>query len=206
MIRVLIKEPDKEIQETLIENDYKVIQKLIGNLIEHCFSNVIVPGVVMLIHEEGKLIDLPFNFKVKDYCETIVGTAVFVRHEHQIYKSLTDEDVVAVKNWLNEQNKISVNDFTKWLDSFIQEKNFNLKKFVTITIECKECNRIYQMQYQNIIDHLKNIDDFMFQVRLRIELLRLELIHKNKKEMNQAIAKFLKKYIHFVLLESIEDK
>lgn len=71
-IMCVIKEPGKGARiEPLFANTLESFQQAVGGYIE-CVR--LAPDVVLICNEEGKLLDLPFNFQIgSDY---IVGNAV----------------------------------------------------------------------------------------------------------------------------------
>lgn len=71
-MRVVIKEPGKAAREIEIENTLERLQELVGGHIESVWF---AKNVWMLVNEEGKLRDLPFNFYVWD--DLVVGPAIF---------------------------------------------------------------------------------------------------------------------------------
>ena len=72
-IKVVIKEPGKAAREIEIENTLERLQKLVGGRIETLWF---AKNVWMIVNEEGKIRDLPFNFYLWD--DVIVGPAIFV--------------------------------------------------------------------------------------------------------------------------------
>lgn len=83
-ISVIIKEPDKRPRRVNIENSLQNLQRWVGGYIETvhlvCYDKYQRPRtIVMIVNEEGKWTDLPFNFVLQQgrFRETIVGTAIF---------------------------------------------------------------------------------------------------------------------------------
>lgn len=71
-IRVVIKKPGEAAREIEIENTLERLQELVGGHIESVWF---AKNVWMLVNEEGKIRDLPYNFYVWD--DVIVGPAIF---------------------------------------------------------------------------------------------------------------------------------
>lgn len=71
-IRVVIKQPGEAAREIEIENTKERLQELLGGYIESVWF---AKNVWMLVNEEGKIRDLPYNFYVWD--DVIVGPAIF---------------------------------------------------------------------------------------------------------------------------------
>lgn len=97
-IKVLIKEPGKEPVLAVIPNDLKSLQKAVGGYIEVVQLH---DDVVMAVNEEGKIIGLDENFRLK--WDTIVGPAVFLgidgedfddfpSHKYKTFKEVIDYD------------------------------------------------------------------------------------------------------------------
>lgn len=83
-IRVMIKRPGELPKFIWLENKLDAFQEQVGGYIEavtlKCFDRNSLPhDVVMIVNEEGKLMDLPLNFKLNmdGYHDWIVGTAIF---------------------------------------------------------------------------------------------------------------------------------
>ena len=71
-IRVVIKKPREAAREIEIDNTKERLQELLGGYIESVWF---AKNVWMLVNEEGKIRDLPYNFYVWD--DVIVGPAIF---------------------------------------------------------------------------------------------------------------------------------
>ncbi len=89
-MKVVVRKPGQNPERKEIENDLKVLQEIVGGLIEHI--TIYKEGedwFGMLCNEEGKLIGLEPNFKL--YTETIVGTVVFVGHDGEDFGDLPED-------------------------------------------------------------------------------------------------------------------
>ena len=72
-IMVVIKEPGKGARvEPLFDNSLESFQNAVGGFIE-CVD--LSPDTVLICNEEGKLMDLPYNFTLGGW-DSIVGTVV----------------------------------------------------------------------------------------------------------------------------------
>ena len=73
-IKAIVKRPDERYGHvTNISDTLKNLQKTVGGWIE---TVTITQGVVMIVNEEGKLLDLPFNIFINQ--DPIVGTLIVV--------------------------------------------------------------------------------------------------------------------------------
>lgn len=87
-MRIVIKEPAKVPRTMVIDGSLRTMQELVGGYIEHLPFCVL--GVGMLMNEEGKLKDLPFNFRF--YGDDILGTVIFVGEDGgEEFKDLSEE-------------------------------------------------------------------------------------------------------------------
>lgn len=73
-IKVIIKRPDEVVgREERIDNTLEAFQEAVGGYIE-ALAILRNPGVVMVMNEDGKILDLPYNFKIP--VDEIRGTVV----------------------------------------------------------------------------------------------------------------------------------
>lgn len=98
-IRALVKVPGVSPYARLIENTLKNLQRLVGGYIETVDLD---NNVVLVCDEDGKCIDLPFNFYL--YSDYVVGTAVFVSRRGEHFGSLNEEQIDYVKDLIKERN------------------------------------------------------------------------------------------------------
>ena len=153
-VKVLFKEVGKKPTLIEIENTYEEQKKLVGGYVEFCYFDVIKENIGIIVNEEGKLENLPINFKSKTYGEIFVGNAIFVREGDNGIIDITEEDIKDINEWLERENKAVENAFTKWLDTFLEEKGTDLDTFINIT----SGNKITMIQYANIVEFAKNAD------------------------------------------------
>lgn len=92
-MKIVVKRPAEkpEIQE--IENDYRLMQALVGGYIE-CVS--VIDNIVCVCNEEGKLMRLPPNFVLNG--DMIVGDVFFCAAGDEDFESLNDEQVEFIMN------------------------------------------------------------------------------------------------------------
>jgi hypothetical protein len=79
MIQVVIVEPFKKPYKKTIPNTLAAMKKIVGGYIENLFIGETETGARLgiVLNEEGKLIDLPFNRKVigsRGFLDNVVGT------------------------------------------------------------------------------------------------------------------------------------
>ena len=89
-MKVVIKRPGEKPERKEIKNDLKVLQGIVGGLIEHvdiCKQGEEWFG--MLCNEEGKLLRLEPNFKL--YGDVICGTVIFVGHTEDDFGDLPED-------------------------------------------------------------------------------------------------------------------
>ena len=89
-MRVIYKEPGKEPRTMVIPNELKVLQDLVGGYIE---TLKIADNVVMIINEEGKLLDLAPNFFVGAIADVILGPVVICEEDGEDFALLSDHNV-----------------------------------------------------------------------------------------------------------------
>ena len=128
LIKVLVVNPGKDPELTLIRDALKVHQEIVGGSLEQ----VTLPdNIVMLFNEEGKMIGLPFNRMLpKEYfdgddivCGTIILTEI---NDNGEFKSLSDGQVKKCMDlfaW--EKNKKDVNE---WIVKFLAEKESDIEQ------------------------------------------------------------------------------
>jgi len=151
-VKVLYKEVGKEPTILEIEDTYEIKKSLVGGYVEYCYFDIIKKNVGMIVNEEGKLENLPINFKSKTYNEIFVGNVVFIRENENGLTDITEEDIEDITKWLENESKTVENAFTKWLDTFLEEKGIDLDTFINIQSE----NKISMVQYANIVEFIKN--------------------------------------------------
>lgn len=93
-MRAVVKEPGKPPAVQDINNDLAALQGLVGGYIEA----VPLDRFILIVNEEGKLMDLPPNFPW--HADVIVGTAVVVAQKGDDFRSLTEEEADRVVSLL----------------------------------------------------------------------------------------------------------
>ena len=99
-IKILYKEIEKEPRIMEIEDKLEIMQELVDGLIE------IIPynDVLIVCNDEGKLLNMKPNI-LFDY-DYIAGNCFFVGDDYKNagFKSLTDEQIKAIKEMLKEKS------------------------------------------------------------------------------------------------------
>lgn len=93
-LRVMVVEPDKEPYEKVLRGDLESMQEVVGGHIETTRDNLL-PGMVLVVNEEGKIKDLPINRGT--HCDIICGTFFVCRLGSDDFKSLYDKDIERIK-------------------------------------------------------------------------------------------------------------
>ena len=107
-IRVLIKEPGKDLEQRLIIPTLDTLQSIVGGWIE--FTKLTPSrNIDIICNEEGKILFMPNNFYVEWLDDVIVGPVIFVRNDgYGGTEGLTDEDVEYIKKYID--NTITWNE------------------------------------------------------------------------------------------------
>lgn len=98
-IRVLIVEPGKEPYETRIENTLGTLQNIVEGYIEMIEME---KGVDLIINEEGKLMNLPFNRYITG--DMLVGTIIVAGTKNGETISLSPEMIEKYKKYFSLRN------------------------------------------------------------------------------------------------------
>ena len=92
-MRVIIKEPEKKPYIEDVPNELKDLQRIVGGYIEVACRNS--DGTVIICNEEGKLLNLPFNFFLLNHnrqsIDSIYGTVIVADTSEEEFTGLTDE-------------------------------------------------------------------------------------------------------------------
>lgn len=72
-MKIFIKKPHEKLREIEVANELEALQELVGGYIE---TVQIATNLAMIVNEEGKLMNLPDNFRFGN--DMIKGTALFV--------------------------------------------------------------------------------------------------------------------------------
>ncbi len=93
-LRVMVIEPGREPEERILKGDLESMQEVVGGPIETT-RNWNLPGLVLVVNEEGKIKDLPINRGT--HCDIIYGTFFVCRLGSDDFKSLYDKDIERIK-------------------------------------------------------------------------------------------------------------
>lgn len=101
-VRILIKEPNKEPYEKVVDDELETFQEIVGGLIE-CVEMPGVKNVDIIVNEEGKLDRLKGNFWLPEYEDCIVGTCYIVGYnpDEGTNVDLTDKQIKQVKKYID---------------------------------------------------------------------------------------------------------
>lgn len=96
MTLVLVKEPDNDPVLLDIDLDLKSQQRIVDGYIE---VTAVTPDIILVLNEEGKLLNLPYNFDLDKYgSDYIVGNCFFMMSDET---DLTTESVELIKKLYN---------------------------------------------------------------------------------------------------------
>ncbi len=99
-LRAVVKEPGKPAEVRMLTDEYTVYRELVGGLIE----TVPLPdieGVIAVLNEEGKLINLDPNIFLPEYNDLLVGTFLVVGDSrYGDFKSLTAAQIEQVTRYI----------------------------------------------------------------------------------------------------------
>lgn len=191
LIKVGIKKPNEELEIVKVVDSYEERCKLTNShYIEYVdMSNIISDGINLVINEVGKWhymdnvkgFERNFNLPNGDF---IVGTILFVKYdcENDEYLDLDANDIHLINEYLQEQ-EIPENEFTKWLDLFLEEKGINLKEFVTIANKFT----VMSLQLENIVNILKKHQDL--HNTFKSELVKIDFNNGSIKDYLLFVAK-----------------
>lgn len=100
-IRVIVKQPFKELEVKEIENTLTSLKEIVDGYIE-CVPFPRVNGVDLIVNEEGKLDRLDGNFYIPHYEDCIVGTAIITSYNKDgEFISLNDDQIKQVSEYIN---------------------------------------------------------------------------------------------------------
>ena len=101
-VRILIKEPNKEPYEKVVDDELETFQEIVGGYIE-CVEMPGVKNVDIIVNEEGKLDRLKGNFWLPEYEDCIVGTCYIVGYnpDEGTNVDLTDKQIKQVKKYID---------------------------------------------------------------------------------------------------------
>lgn len=97
-IKVCHKEPGRPVQIREINNTLGALQHLVGGYIE--LARVFKKGIAILCDEEGLIKDKRPN------CMGLVGPIVFIGLNGSDFRSLTDDEILAIEEWEAMRNAV----------------------------------------------------------------------------------------------------
>lgn len=126
-IRVMLKRPRQGFSRPQYIKNFAVLRTIVADTLE--FIYVIIKGTeyVIVCDEAGIPKNLEPNFEIGE--QTIYGTVAFLKSKkstREEFDNLTDDDVVAIKEWFVSNQKNINKDFIKWLDDFLMEVGINI--------------------------------------------------------------------------------
>lgn len=97
-IRVVIIEPTKQVHIKEIDDSLASMQTEVGGYIQVIPAYAIPGGkglgreLILVLNEEGKLDDLPYNFKIWDGADYIAGTCFICKEKEAEMVGLSEEE------------------------------------------------------------------------------------------------------------------
>jgi hypothetical protein len=91
-MNILIKKPNSDFELAKINNSFEEYKKILGGYVE------LIPfykKITILVNEEGRLLDLPFNIGVNNI--PIYGNMIFVSRKKSDFTSLTKRQINQIK-------------------------------------------------------------------------------------------------------------
>ena len=106
IIRVILKEPNKEPKVAYIQNDYEVIKEYCKGLID-ITSLPINDNIDVILNDESLVLNMEPNIIVPEYIGVLAGPLIFTGINKLTGEtiSLNDEQVVSALNYI-ERNKV----------------------------------------------------------------------------------------------------
>ena len=101
-VRILIKEPNKEPYEKIVDNELETFQGIVGGLIQ-CVEMPGMRNVDLFVNEEGKNNCLKGNFWIPEYEDCVVGTCYIIGYNPAdgSNKDLTDKQIQQAKKYID---------------------------------------------------------------------------------------------------------
>lgn len=101
-IKVVIKQPGKELKIGRIENELKAFQTLVDGYIETIRPIQQNSNIVAVLNDSGKINNLEPNF-ISNNSDIVVGNVVFTKSDDEgEFVSLTNKDLKYIKNFLEK--------------------------------------------------------------------------------------------------------
>lgn len=101
VIKILVKRVKEKPEVVKVENALSPLQDLVKGYLETVQLN---RDIIMVVNEEGKLLDLENNFHVisqQRILDTVVGNAFFVSSEGAEFTSLSDKQIETIQKALS---------------------------------------------------------------------------------------------------------
>lgn len=89
-LRVMVVEPGKDPYEKYLRGNLESMQEIVGGHIETTRDKSL-PGMVLVVNEEGKIKDLPINRGT--HCDIICGTFFVCGNGRDNFRNLTDKEI-----------------------------------------------------------------------------------------------------------------
>ena len=126
LIKVLVKEPFKEIEVKEINNNLKSLQEVVVGYIE-CVPFPRLEEVDLVVIEEVKMARMEGNFLLPNYDDCIVGTAIVVSYNKEgEFVSLSEQQIKKAKDYINNFK------LEKGQDIYEQYDALNLKEKIKL--------------------------------------------------------------------------
>jgi len=109
-IRVVVIEPEKPARITEIGRDLESMQAVVGGYIQVIPAYAIPGGkalsreLILVLNEEGKLDDLPYNFRIWDGADYIAGTCFVCKEKCDEMVGLSEEEAKLVISFFTERS------------------------------------------------------------------------------------------------------
>ncbi|NMA06178.1 MAG: DUF3846 domain-containing protein [Ruminococcaceae bacterium] len=111
-IRVVVIEPEKPARITEIGQSLESMQSVVGGYIQVIPAQAIPGGeklshqMILVLNEEGKLDDLPYNFEIWDGADYIAGTCFVCKEKGDEMVGLTEEEANIVVSLFNRKGHV----------------------------------------------------------------------------------------------------
>lgn len=160
-IRVMIKRPRQGFSRPQYIKNFDVLRTIVADTLE--FIYVIIKGTeyVIVCDEAGIPKNKEPNFEIGE--QTIYGTVAFLKSKkstREEFDNLTDDDVVAIKEWFVSNQKNINKDFIKWLDDFLIEVGINIDEnqpLLDISSPLYEYERAHAHRFAKVREALYHI-------------------------------------------------
>lgn len=106
-LTVVMVEPHKTPYKTEINNELSALQNAVGGYIETVYNG---DGTIIVCNEEGKLMSLEGNRRIRNGTSVIAGTFFIVGDDGENFRSLTESEAVRYMDRFKEIEDISQNE------------------------------------------------------------------------------------------------